>query len=66
VGDVINLRLVRKRRARDEASSTADRNRKLFGRTTAQQAEDAAAKARIERTLDGARLDNPTTETSEE
>jgi hypothetical protein len=65
VGDVINLRLVRKRRARDEASSTADRNRKLFGRTTAQQAEDAAAKARIERTLDGARLDS-TSDTFEE
>ena len=65
MGDVINLRLVRKWRARDEASSTADRNRKLFGRTTAQQAEDAAAKARIERALDGARLDS-TSDTFEE
>ncbi|RKE47518.1 MULTISPECIES: DUF4169 family protein [unclassified Sphingomonas] len=65
MGDVINLRLVRKRRARDEASSTADRNRKLFGRTTAQQAADAAAKTRIERALDGARLDS-TSDTFEE
>ncbi|WP_446741157.1 DUF4169 family protein [Sphingomonas sp. H160509] len=31
VGDVINLRLVRKQRARDEASSKADRNRRVFG-----------------------------------
>ena len=66
MGDVINLRLVRKQRDRDEASSKADRNRRLFGRTTAQKAADAAPKARIERTLDDARLDNLTTETSEE
>ena len=66
MGDVINLRLVRKQRARDEASSKADRNRRLFGRTTAEKAVDAAAKTRIERTLDGAKLDNPTTETSDE
>ena len=65
MGDVINLRLVRKRRARDEASSTADRNRRLFGRTTAQKAADAAAKIRIERTLDGARRD-ATSDTFEE
>ncbi|RZM34046.1 MAG: DUF1206 domain-containing protein, partial [Sphingomonas sp.] len=32
----------------------------LFGRTTAEKAADAAAKTRIERTLDGAKLDNPT------
>jgi len=65
VGDVINLRLVRKQRARDEASSKADRNRSLFGRTTAQKAADAAAKTRIKRTLDGARRDS-TSDTFEE
>jgi len=58
VGDVINLRLVRKQRTRDEASSKADRNRRLFGRTMAQKAADAAAKTRIDRTLDGAKLDS--------
>ncbi|TCP91623.1 uncharacterized protein DUF4169 [Sphingomonas sp. PP-CE-1A-559] len=66
MGDVINLRLVRKQRAREAASSTADLNRRLFGQTAAEKAADAAAKARIERTLDDARLDNLTTETSEE
>jgi hypothetical protein len=65
VGDVINLRLVRKQRTRDEASSKADRNRRLFGRTMAQKAADAAAKTRIERALDGARLDS-TSDTFEE
>ncbi|MEG8057170.1 MULTISPECIES: DUF4169 family protein [Sphingomonas] len=58
MGDVINLRLVRKQRTRDEASSKADRNRRLFGRTMAQKAADAAAKTRIDRTLDGAKLDS--------
>jgi len=58
VGDVINLRLARKQRARDEASSKADRNRRLFGRTVAEKAADAAAKTRIERMLDGARRDS--------
>jgi hypothetical protein len=57
VGDVINLRLVRKQRARAEASSSADQNRKLFGRTVAEKAADIAVKARIEKTLDGAKLD---------
>ena len=66
MGNVINLRLVRKQRARDEASVRADQNRRLFGRTAAEKVADAGAKARIEKTLDGARLDNPTTEASEE
>ena len=65
VGDVINLRLVRKQRARDEASSKADRNRRLFGRTVAEKAADAAAKTRIEKTLDSAKLDS-TSDTLEE
>ncbi|KQS48149.1 MULTISPECIES: DUF4169 family protein [unclassified Sphingomonas] len=60
MGDVINLRLVRKQRAREEASSKADRNRILFGRTAAEKAADAAAKARTEKTLDGARRDDLT------
>jgi len=58
VGDVINLRRVRKQRARDEASSKADQNRSLFGRTATAKAADAAAKARVEKTLDGAKRDS--------
>lgn len=60
MGDVINLRLVRKQRARDEASSKADQNRILFGRTAAEKAADAAGKARTEKTLEGARRDDLT------
>ncbi|KQO08149.1 DUF4169 family protein [Sphingomonas sp. Leaf242] len=60
MGDVVNLRLVRKQRAREAASSKADQNRILFGRTAAEKAADAAAKARTEKTLDGARRDDLT------
>jgi hypothetical protein len=57
VGEVINLRLARKQRARAEAAVRADQNRRVFGRTAAEKAAEAAVKARIEATLDGARLD---------
>ena len=62
MGDVINLRLVRKQRERVKASVRADRNRRLFGRTAAEKAADAAAKARTDKTLDGARLDGAATD----
>jgi len=57
VGEVINLRLARKQRARAEASARADQNRQLFGRTAAEKTRDASEHARIEATLDGARLE---------
>ncbi|MES2422274.1 MAG: DUF4169 family protein [Pseudomonadota bacterium] len=57
MGEVINLRLARKQRARAEAAVRADQNRRVFGRTAAEKAAEAAVKARIEATLDGARLD---------
>ena len=65
MGDVINLRLVRKQRARAEASVRADQNRRMFGRTAAEKVADAVAKARVEQTLDGAKLDS-TSDTLEE
>lgn len=57
MGEVINLRLARKQRARAEASVLADQNRRLFGRTAAEKAAQARARDRIEKTLDGAHLD---------
>ena len=59
MGEVINLRLARKQRARTEASVQADRNRRMFGRTGAEKAAEAAARARVDATLDGARLESP-------
>ena len=59
MGEVINLRLARKQRARSEAAVRADQNRRVFGRTAAEKAAEAAARARVDATLDGARLDGP-------
>lgn len=52
MGDVINLRLARKARARAEAAKQAAENRARHGRTKAERARDAAEAARAERHLD--------------
>ena len=59
MGEVVNLRLARKQRARAEAAVRADQNRRAFGRTAAEKAAEAAVKARVAATLDGAKLDGP-------
>lgn len=58
MGEVINLRRARKAKARVEAATTAAANRAAFGRTKAERAADAAEKARQNKTLDGAKLDD--------
>ena len=55
-GEVINLRLARKRRARAEAEADASSNRAAFGRSKAARAQDRAETARRDRSLDGAQL----------
>ena len=60
MGEVINLRLARKQRASVEAAVRADQNRRVFGRTAAEKAAEAAERARVRNTLDGAKLDSPT------
>ncbi len=57
MGDVINLRTVRKRKAAVEKSTLAEQNRARFGRTKAQRLADAKERARAERLLDGAERD---------
>lgn len=57
MADIVNLRTVRKARARVAAAATADANRALHGRTKAQKAADARDADRLARTLDGARRD---------
>jgi ribonuclease T1 len=52
MGDVINLRLARKARARAEAAKQAAENRARHGRTKAERARDAAEAVRAERHLD--------------
>lgn len=55
--EIINLRSVRKAKAREASAAKAAQNRAAFGRTkAARAAADAEAKA-LGRTLDGARRD---------
>ncbi len=57
VGEIVNLRLARKARARRAAAAAADVNRAAFGRTKAERARDVADRAKVERVLDQARRD---------
>ena len=57
MGEVINLRRVRKARDRAAADVEAARNRASFGRTRAERAASADETGRREATLDAHRLD---------
>ena len=57
MGNVVNLRRVRKARARAAADAQAATNRALHGRTKAQKRADDAAAERLARSVDGAELD---------
>ncbi|MBB4085817.1 DUF4169 family protein [Sphingomonas carotinifaciens] len=59
MGEVVNLRQARKRRARDDAAVTAAENRARFGRTRSEVAAERAEEARRRAVVDGARLDEP-------
>jgi hypothetical protein len=54
----INLRQVRKMKARAEAVAAGAANRAAFGRTNAQKADLRARREAMERKLDGARLED--------
>ncbi len=59
MGEIVNLRRVRKARAKAEADAKADANRALHGRDKAAKVEDDAEAARRrqrDRTLDAARI----------
>ncbi|MEE8612189.1 MAG: DUF4169 family protein [Sphingomonas aquatilis] len=58
MGEVVNFRRARKARDRAVAGRVADANRAKFGRTKAERAAADAEAARIERTLDGAKLED--------
>ncbi|HEY2133029.1 MAG TPA: DUF4169 family protein [Acetobacteraceae bacterium] len=58
MGEIVNLRQARKRRARDEAAATAQENRTRHGRSPAQKAADAREEERRRALLDGVRRDD--------
>jgi Domain of unknown function (DUF4169) len=56
MGDIINLRKVRKAASRRADEQKAQENRVIFGRTKAQKGVESDQKARQTRDLDGASL----------
>lgn len=55
MGEIVNLRTVRKRKARDEREKVAERNRTIHGRSKAERDISKAEAASAERRLDGHR-----------
>jgi hypothetical protein len=53
MAEIINLRTVRKQKARSEKDLAAEANRLKFGRTKAEKLQSAAEKAKAEKHIDG-------------
>ena len=63
---VVNLNKFRKRKAKAEREQRADTNRRLHGRTAAERARDELQKQQLTSKVDGARLDKPKSDPSDE
>jgi len=55
--EIVNLKRVRKDKARRDRESEADANRRRFGRTKAEKAADKDAETRARQSLDGKQLE---------
>ena len=60
MGDLVNLKQVRKRIARDEAAKQSEANRARFGRTKIERARDELLATRAGDILDQHRMDDGT------
>lgn len=60
MADIVNLRRVRKAKARVERQEEAAGNRRLFGRTKAEKEIASAERERAERRIEGHKRDRPT------
>jgi len=58
MGEVVNLNRARKAKAKLESRAIAEANRAKFGRSKAAKQREQAERARAEKLLDGARLDD--------
>jgi hypothetical protein len=58
MGEIVNLRRVRKEKARAAARQEAAENRVRHGRDAAARANDARAEARVARVTEGARMES--------
>ena len=59
MAEIINLRRARKIKARNDAASAADTNRRRHGRTPAERETEAAEEERRDHLLDGAKRERP-------
>ncbi|TAM94547.1 MAG: DUF4169 family protein [Rhizobiaceae bacterium] len=59
MGDIVNLRLARKRKARQATEEKAEENRRLHGRTKSDREQEQAERVNRDAFLDGHRLDRP-------
>jgi hypothetical protein len=57
MGELVNLRQVKKRRARDADAASAEANRLLHGRTKAEKLAEVQARALAKKRLDQLKLD---------
>ncbi len=57
MAEIVNLKAVKKAKARAEKDRAAEANRAKFGRTKAERRRDDSETQKRDRTLDGARLD---------
>ena len=56
MGEIVNLRMARKRKARAQDAKVAEQNRLLHGRSRAEKQADSITKQREATRLDGHRL----------
>lgn len=59
MAEIVNLRSVRKQKARAEKERKAEANRALHGRTRAERLSEAANRAREDASHDGRKLERP-------
>ncbi|WP_420140628.1 DUF4169 family protein [Sphingomonas sp.] len=57
MAEIVNLRRFRKARARDAEATIAQANRALHGRTPQERQRDKLEAARLERQMEGSRLE---------
>ncbi|HEX9325764.1 MAG TPA: DUF4169 family protein [Reyranella sp.] len=57
MAEIVNLRRARKDKARQQRESEADANRRRFGRTKAEKANDKDAQERAQRDIDSKKID---------
>lgn len=60
MGDLVNLKQVKKRIAREEAAKQSETNRARFGRTKSERSRDQLQAKRASDTLDQHRIDGGT------